>query len=321
VGVALAIVLFIRDQARGSVIRRKTFGNQVYSRRRRQPEEVTILERKGAGPVVCELEGSLFFGTTDQLFTALEADLKTCRFLILDLKLVRSMDLTAVHLLQQIEARLAERDAHLIFSNVQEVLPTGQHLRAYLEEVGLLTPGSRVRLFNELSDALEWTEDVLVAEEGRGHADDKPALGLREMPFLSGLKEERLQDLEGCVVERRCADGERVFSQGEPGNEIFLIRRGRVRIVLPIEDGRAHHLATFTSGDLFGDVAFIDAGTRSADAVADAPTDLYVLSRERFDALFEEHPRTGRAVFFALARTLAARLRRADGEIRALEGP
>jgi len=321
VGVALAIVLFIRDQAKSSVIRRKTFGSQVFSRQRRQPEEMAILERKGATTVVCELDGNLFFGTTDQLFTALQDDLKTCRFLILDLKLVRSVDLTAVHVLQQIEARLKERDAQLIFTNVLEVLPSGQRLRAYLEEAGLVRTGSRIRLFDELSDALEWTEDILVAEEGYGHHADEPPLGLREMSSLKGIKEERLAELETFVVERSCAAGERIFSQGDAGDEIYFIRRGRVKIVLPIEGGRAHHLATSTRGDFFGDVAFLDAGTRSAHAVADTPTDLYVLSRARFDALSEEHPRMGRTVFFALARTLAARLRRADGEIRALEGP
>jgi SulP family sulfate permease len=84
-------------------------------------------------------------------------------------------------------------------------------------------------------------------------------------------------------------------------------------------DGQEYHVATFTRGDFFGDIAFLDRGLRSADAVAETATELFVLSRERFEALAEEHPRLSRQFFAGLARALALRLRHADSEIRALE--
>lgn len=83
-GVPLAILLFIREQARGSVIHRKTYGDPVFSRQKRLPEQIAVLKRRGEQAVVCELAGSLFFGTTDHLFTQLEANRKRCRFVILD---------------------------------------------------------------------------------------------------------------------------------------------------------------------------------------------------------------------------------------------
>jgi len=58
---------------KGSVIHRKTYGNQVFSHQRRLPEEIRILEAKGDCTLVVELEGNLFFGTTDQLLSQLEA--------------------------------------------------------------------------------------------------------------------------------------------------------------------------------------------------------------------------------------------------------
>ncbi len=58
---------------------------------------------------------------------------------------------------------------------------------------------------------------------------------------------------------------------------------------------------------------------RSADAVAVTRTALLVLSRSRFEKVAEEHPRLGQQFFASLARSLAIRLRHADGEIRALE--
>ncbi|HET7293177.1 MAG TPA: cyclic nucleotide-binding domain-containing protein, partial [Vicinamibacteria bacterium] len=319
VGVGLAILLFIRDQIKGTVIHRRSSGNQVFSRQRRLPEERAVLERRGGETLVCELEGNLFFGTADQLFSQLEAELRTRTYVILDLRRVRSVDLTAVHLLEQIESQLAERGARLALSSLPRSLPTGQDLRAYFDEVGLVKPGSRLRFFDQLSDALEWAEDEILASEGRARGEDAPPLELREIDFLRGRKEETIRALESCVERKSYPAGERIFGEGETGDEVFFVRRGSVRIVLRRADGTAHHLATFARGDFFGDIAFLDRGARSADAVAAAPTDLFVLSRERFDRVAEQHPRLGRQFFADLSRALALRLRYADSEIRALD--
>lgn len=319
VGVALAILLFIRDQVRGSVIHRRTYGNQVFSRQKRLPEELAVLERRGGETVVCELEGNLFFGTTDQLFTQLAADLRIRRFVILDLRRVRSVDLTAVRLLQQIEAQLRERQARLLYSSVPAQLPSGQDLRVYFGEVGLLSDQGVANVFGQLSDALEWVEDRILEEEGRLAPHDETPLNLRDIDFLKGRKPETLQQLEASVEERHYETGDVIFRQGDAGDEILMIRRGRVRIVLSFDAGQAYHVATFGRGDFFGDMAFLDRGLRSADARAVAPTDLLVLSRSKFEKVVEEHPRLGQQFFASLARSLAIRLRRADGEIRALE--
>lgn len=317
-GIALSILLFIREQARGSVVHRRTAGHQVFSRQKRLPEERAVLERRGAETLACELAGSLFFGTTDQLFSQLEADLKKRRFVILDLRRVRSVDLTAVHVLQQCQARLAEHGGTLLFSSLPRALPSGEDLRAYFAEVGLAARNGPPRVFDQLSDALEWAEDRLLAEEGRTASAEEPPLGLREIGFLRQRSEDTLRQLEACVLERSCAAGETIFQQGDAGDAIFLVRSGRVRIALRLDEGVDHHVATFGRGDAFGDIAFLDRGARTADAVALTAVELFVLSRERFDALAEQHPRLGHHFFEALARSLAVRLREADAEIRVL---
>jgi SulP family sulfate permease len=317
-GVGLAILLFIRDQVRGTVVHRRTAGNQVFSRQRRLPEQLEALARRGAETVVYELEGNLFFGTTDQLLRELEPDLASRRFVILDFRRVRSLDLTAAHLLEQIQGRLAKRGAHLLFSNVPRSLPTGQDLRAYFDEVGLAR-GPAVRVFTQLSDALEWAEDRLLEEDGRLQGSEEPPLLLREIGFLRGRKQETLQALEQAVEARHFSAGERIFGQGEPGDAIFFVRRGTVRIALRLDDGAERDLVTLGRGDFFGDMAFLDEQTRSAGAVARTDVDLYVLPRERFEHLAEQHPRLGRHFYEGLALALARRLRHADAEIRVLE--
>jgi len=88
---------------------------------------------------------------------------------------------------------------------------------------------------------------------------------------------------------------------------------------LPLEGGKRHHLATFCRGDFFGEMAFLDRQPRSADAEAATATDLYVLSRDRFDALVKLDPTLGGRGFEQLSFALSKRLRLADTELRALE--
>ncbi len=319
VGLGLAILLFLREQIRGSVVRRKVYGNRTFSKRHRLPEEVAVLEKNGDRTTICELQGSLFFGTTDQLFSELESDLKTKKYVILDMRRVQSVDFTATHMLEQIEAHLAERKGLLIFTHLPANLPTGQDLQTYFDQVGLVKPSRNVKIFDELDDALEWTEDRILEEEGLLQTGQEPPLNLHEINLLKGFDDDTLKALASCVSEQSFEPGQNVFKHGDTGDEIFLIRRGTVRIVLPLAGGRQHHLVTFSRGDFFGDMAFIDHAMRSADAVASAPTDLYVISRARFDTVAKAYPLMDRKVFWRLARALAIRLRHTDVELRALE--
>lgn len=316
-GIALAVVLFIREQIRGSIVRGKAYGNHMFSKRVRLPAEMAILEKRGDHTAIFELQGSLFFGTTDQLYTTLEPELKTRTYIILDLRRVQSVDLTAVHMLEQIEGMLDERGAFLIFSHLPENVPSGQDMRQYFDQVGLVKSESHIQTFSELDDALEWVEERLIEEEHLERMLEKP-LELREIDVFLGRKESTLAALESCMDKRSYKAGEKIFAQGDAGDEMFLIRRGAVRIVLPLSQKQSHHLATFGRGDFFGEMAFLDPAVRSADALAFTDTDLFVLSRTRFDTLAEEHKKLAIGLVLSVARVLSIRLRYANAELRAL---
>jgi SulP family sulfate permease len=319
-GVFLSILLFIRDQVRSRVIHRKVYGDQVSSRRKRLPGQVEILKRRGREIVVAELQGDLFFGTTDQLLTELEPDLPTCRYLILDLRRIESIDFTGVHLLQQIESRIQERSGRLLYSNLPSTLPSGIAGREYFANVGLVSSTRSKRLFPQLTDALEWAEDAILESEGQNQEEEESLLNLGDIEFLKGRKAETMHELEGMAEPRHYEAGGTIFHQGDQGDELFLLRRGRIRISFFAGEGEEpFHVATFGRGDFFGDMAFLDSGIRSASAVAETPSDVFVITRSRFDVLADKHPRLGQQFLGGLARALALRLRQADGEIRALE--
>ncbi|MBL0075609.1 MAG: SLC26A/SulP transporter family protein [Rhodocyclaceae bacterium] len=318
VGVLLAIGLFLREQIGGSIVHRKTLGNAMSSKRVRSRDEMDILTQHGNRAVILELQGSLFFGTANQLYSSLEPELKTRDFVILDMRRIQTVDVTAAHLLEQVKDMLADKKGSLIFSQIPLNLPSGRDVQKYFDQVGLIRNINPVRLFDSLDDALEWVEDQIIADASLKHQDESP-LELHELDLFSGRKEETLIAFEQCMEKKSVVAGERIFSQGDAGDELFLIRRGSIRILLPLNDRQSHHLGTFGRGAFFGEMGFLDGESRSADAVAFTDTELYVLSRKSFDVFAEHHKKLGLRLMEGLASVLAGRLRFTNKELRALE--
>lgn len=319
VGVCLAILLFIRDQIRGSVILRKRDLTLVQSKRRRLPAEQELLNRHADQAILVELQGNLFFGTTDQLFSELERDLVTRRFILLDMRRVQSMDFTAGHLFEQMESRLEERRGMLLFSGMPSSAPTRQDIGRYMAELGLVREGASIRVFETRDSAIEWIEDQILEVAGWVLPEEEVSLPLSEIEIFRDMDAASLEALARAADEVSVPAGGTIFSHHGEGHEVYLVRRGRVHIRLPLEGGKHHHLATVCQGDFFGEMAFIDRWKRSADAVAAIPVDLFVITRERFDEVARKNTELAAQVFERLSRVVSRRLRTADTELRALE--
>ncbi|HYK18770.1 MAG TPA: cyclic nucleotide-binding domain-containing protein, partial [Bryobacteraceae bacterium] len=126
---------------------------------------------------------------------------------------------------------------------------------------------------------------------------------------------EELSNIKECVSEVSLKREKRLFSTGDSGDEMFLVRRGGVRILLPVAEGKYRHLATVSQGGFFGELAFIDNETRSTDVDAKSDTDLYVLSRRRFNECSRANATIGVLVFARLAKAIALRLRDTNARI------
>lgn len=313
-GVALSILLFVREQVGGTVVRHKTFVGQRSSTWYRPEAEMRLIAQKGDRAIIFELQGSLFFGTTYELYTALEPEIKLRDYMILDLRRVQSVDITAAHMLNQVRDMLHERGAALLLSHVREQLPNGRNLIEFFQQTGLLDNSGAVRVFKTIETAIEWVEDELVGDGATATEPELP-LRLQEMDLFQGRKDVTIADLEGRMTQRTVRAGEAVYRIGDQQQELYLIRRGVVRIMAPISGSRqVHHIATFGRGDFFGGLAFLDNHARSDNAVAHTEADLFVLSLEQFNQLADEHKKLALLLMTAISRTLAQRLRHADGE-------
>jgi SulP family sulfate permease len=319
VGTALAIVLFLREQIRSSVIRRKLFGNQKFSKKRRITAELSILEAHGKNTIICELQGQLFFGTTDQLLTELESHLAECSFVVLDMRRVQSLDYTAANMLKQIHNRVEKKNGYLVLSSIPLNLPTGQNVKKYLASLGFTETDMNIKFYPDLDSALEWIEDEIISASSGKNKDDLHILNLPEFEFFSGFPPAAIEELSATMTEKSFQAGEKVFSMGYMSDKIYFIRKGAVKIGLPLAGGTTHHLLTLSQGDLFGEMSFLDKGARSAEAVAVNEIMLYILSRNQFENIVKVHPEMAAIFFERLAYTISQRLRLTNIELMALE--
>jgi sulfate permease, SulP family len=316
VGLILAIVLYIAQQIGTSVVNRHSDGLEVRSKLVRNRDETDLLLEKGSDFSVYQLHGSLFFGTANQLYAMLQEDLKSKKYIIIDMKRVQTVDLTAAHILLQIKDMLHEKNGYLILSRLPHKLPTGDDLESYFNQVGLLKHLSPIKLFDDLDDAIQWTENKII-EESMLEEKEENILELRDFDLFKERKEDTLAEIQSLVQCRSFKKGEVIYSQGDSRGEIFLIRRGLVRIMLPADNRKSVHLSTVGQNNFFGEFSFLEGSPHYTDAVAASDTDLYVITSETFAAFSEHHKKASFHFMQSLATELAQRLRLTRSELSA----
>jgi CRP/FNR family transcriptional regulator, cyclic AMP receptor protein len=119
---------------------------------------------------------------------------------------------------------------------------------------------------------------------------DRTTQLLGKTQIFAALDHEQLLVLAHAAIRRSYVRGESIFHQGDPGEALFVIAQGIVKIVLLSEDGDEMVLATLRPEDTFGELALIDGGPRSASARAVDPTTVFALPREAFLRAIRENP-------------------------------
>lgn len=134
---------------------------------------------------------------------------------------------------------------------------------------------------------------------------------LANQPLLHDLPADDLDRLAARAAIRDYAAGDTVFAKGDPGTALMTVIEGRIRISSYSDDGREIVLAVFGPGEMFGEIAVIDGGERTADAVAIEPTALLVLNRRDVFPILRSNP----ATCIRLLEMMCERMRHTDEQI------
>ena len=138
---------------------------------------------------------------------------------------------------------------------------------------------------------------------------------LRRVKILAGLSDAKLQRLAQLMEFQRIRQWTVVVKQGEPGDAMYLILEGELRVRL-IAGGKETILSTLGPGEFFGDMSLFDQGPRSADVVANADSTVLKITAAAFEDLTSKAPDLAAPFLMATVKTLAARIRADNKRVR-----
>src|SRR5215217_864014 len=137
---------------------------------------------------------------------------------------------------------------------------------------------------------------------------------LATVPLFTRLSADELVRFAEVTREKHYPKGSVILFEDDPGDSLFVVRDGRVKVVLVAEDGREVILGVLGVGEHFGELSLIDDQPRSAHVISMEDSTLLVLRRDDFRRRVQETPEVAWSLLIELSR----RLRRADGKIGGL---
>ena len=141
---------------------------------------------------------------------------------------------------------------------------------------------------------------------------------LRQVALFAGLDEAELSKIAEISREQRFHPGQTIFKEGEPGNRLFLILEGDVRISRDIPGSGEEALAVLKPGACFGEMAVFDRSERSTDAISNGGCRLLTISRADLEIVLDLDPELAAKVLRAMVRLLSVRLRATNDNLRSI---
>lgn len=136
----------------------------------------------------------------------------------------------------------------------------------------------------------------------------------REVPLFADLEDSDLDSLIAVATRRKFAKDSVIFFEHDPGDSLFMILSGRVKVTILSDDGREIILSVLGEKDFFGEMSLLDNEPRSATAIAMEDTEVVILHQKEFLSIVEKRPR----ILVLLLAVLSSRLRKANHQIGSL---
>jgi MFS superfamily sulfate permease-like transporter/CRP-like cAMP-binding protein len=316
VGIFLSVVNFIYRMGK-DILARDYDATKVRSNIVRPIGEVQFLEAEGDKVRILELQGALFFGTADKLAgdidTILGCDGERIQYIILNFGKVSEIDGSGGNILGQIRKRCKKRAIQVL------ICSSGfPHMEPRLKAFGIHDIVKGVDLHDSVDSALGYAEDKLL-DEGFGIERHQVEKRLEEVSVLSIFSADELKIFSGYLKHASFNNGSTVYKQGDVGESLFFILKGRARVEhLPVGATTPFTLSILCSGMMFGEMAIIDGSPRSAAIVADGELVCVSISGTEISSLLATHPDIAKKLYHGLTLTLLQRLRTADRAISKL---
>ncbi|NIM52121.1 MAG: cyclic nucleotide-binding domain-containing protein [Gemmatimonadales bacterium] len=139
---------------------------------------------------------------------------------------------------------------------------------------------------------------------------------IKQAAIFSDLEEGELERVAEITKEQKFKFGQTIFKEGEPGNRLFLIAEGEVRISRQVPGSGEEALSVLKPGACFGEMAVFDRSERSTDAIANKDCTLLTITRSDFEMLLDFDRDLAFKVLWSVTRLLCQRLRVTNDNLR-----
>lgn len=139
---------------------------------------------------------------------------------------------------------------------------------------------------------------------------------LKQAAIFADLDEGELARVAEVCHEQKFISAKTIFKEGEPGNRLYIIADGEVRISRQIPGSGEEALAVLKKGALFGEMAIFDQSERSTDAIANTDCTLITITRSEFELLLDFNRDIAYKVLWAVVKLLSGRLRVTNDNLR-----
>ena len=127
---------------------------------------------------------------------------------------------------------------------------------------------------------------------------------LGSSPLFAALDPEAQTALRETMEELRLSRGQTLFNEGDPGDRLYVVTQGKIKLGRTAADGRENLLAVMGPGEMFGELSLFDPGPRTASAAAITGATLLGLGHDDLEPLLTQRPEVASRLLAALARRL-----------------
>ncbi len=127
---------------------------------------------------------------------------------------------------------------------------------------------------------------------------------LSEVPIFALMDDNERTTLAQLLDTRHFDKGDTIFSYGDSGDAIYIVRTGRVQVYVENTQGEKIILGENERGDVFGEISLLDGGPRTASAVAVEDTETLTLDREKLLEFVTQHPHAAMDLLTVMGRRL-----------------
>lgn len=291
VGVAIAIATFLINYSRIGVVRHQLSGTTHHSSVARAPHQQQALQAMGDQIQIFQLQGYLFFGTAQPLLDQIQQQMEQFpdpdlpQFLVIDFQQVTGMDSSVAQSFIKLRQR-ARSPLRMVLTHLRPAF------QARLQRQGCLAIDDPLyHLEPSLDQGLAWCEAKLLETRSWRRRRYVP-LSLQLQKLLADP--DQIPTLMTYLAQRSVAAGDQLFDQGQTADCLYLLESGQVSTFRPQprEDADLPPARTYQAGTVLGLSAFFTRSAYPGMAMVDQPSVLYVLSRDRWQAMINETPKT-----------------------------